>query len=63
VANLLVMIGIVIFVIGMIIFLFGKQFFFLRAFFGDRSMFAQIFWGFIICIIGAAFLYFGGAVG
>ncbi|MEO1771587.1 hypothetical protein JZO67_003568 [Enterococcus sp. 665A] len=53
-------IGMVTFLIGMAIFLFGKQFILLRAFFGDRSMFYQLFWGTIIAIIGLAIMYFAG---
>lgn len=62
-ANPLVMIGIIVFVIGLIVFLFGRQFFFLRAFFGDRSMFAQILWGIVICAIGSVLMFAGGAFG
>ena len=60
-ASPLVVLGIIVFVIGLIVFLFGKQFFWLRAFFGDPSMFSQIFWGLVICVIGGILMYSGGA--
>lgn len=59
--SILILLGVVLFLIGMFIFLFGKNFFLLRAFFGDRSMFSQIFWGIVIVIIGLLFMYLGGA--
>lgn len=59
--NLMTTLGIIIFAIGAIIFAFGKKFILLRAFFGDRSMFSQMFWGTFIAIIGLILLYFGGS--
>lgn len=59
--SILILLGVVLFLISMFIFLFGKKFFLLRAFFGDRSMFSQIFWGIVIVIIGLLFMYLGGA--
>ncbi|WP_288846673.1 hypothetical protein [uncultured Fructobacillus sp.] len=56
-------IGVIVFAVGMIIFLFGRQFILLRLYFGDRSVFSQLFWGVIISAIGVAILYFSGALG
>lgn len=56
-----ILIGAVIFGVGVIIFAFGKKFFILRAFFGDRSMLSQIFWGGLLSLIGFIILYLGGA--
>lgn len=60
-ANPSVLFGIVIFLIGLLIFCFGKKFFLLRIFFGDRSMFSQIFVGAVIGAIGLFLMYLGNA--
>ncbi|MHC5227019.1 hypothetical protein ACYSNW_01930 [Enterococcus sp. LJL99] len=60
-ANSSVLFGLVIFFIGLLIFCFGKKFFLLRLFFGDRSMFSQIFVGGVLGAIGLFMMYLGGA--
>ncbi|CAK1247866.1 hypothetical protein R55210_AODCCCNP_01165 [Fructobacillus fructosus] len=57
------LLGVIVFVIGMVIFLFGKQFILLRLYFGDRSVFSQLFWGTVISAVGVAILYFNGSLG
>lgn len=44
--------GCLIFMIGILIFAFGRKFLLFRWFFGDRSMFSQLFWGLILCLVG-----------
>ncbi|MCF6515376.1 hypothetical protein GSH19_04310 [Lactobacillus sp. S2-2] len=52
--------GAIITLIGIFIFAFGKKLFLLRLYFGDRSVFSQIFWGIILIIIGLGLLYASG---
>lgn len=59
--NPITIVGVVVFLIGMSIFCFGKKWIVLRLFFGDRSMFSQIFFGGIITIFGLILLYLSGA--
>lgn len=60
VTDPLIILGVLIFLVGILIFCFGKKWFILRSFFGDRSMFSQIFWGLIISLIGLILLYISG---
>lgn len=56
--NPLFSIGCLLFMIGISVFCFGKKFFLFRLFFGDRSMFSQIFWGLIFSGIGLLLILF-----
>lgn len=57
------MIGVILFLTGMVTFLFGRKFILLRLYFGDRSVFSQLFWGSVISAVGVVILYFDGALG
>ncbi|MCK8617542.1 hypothetical protein LNP00_04085 [Fructobacillus sp. M158] len=54
------LLGVIVFAMGMMIFVFGKQFILIRAYFGDRSMFAQMFWGTVVAGVGLLILYATG---
>lgn len=52
-------IGLVVFMIGLFIFLIGTKFPRLRAYFGDKSMFRQIFLGIVIAGVGIILIGLG----
>ncbi|MGM0239435.1 hypothetical protein [Enterococcus sp. AZ103] len=58
--NPLIIAGIIIFIVGLITFIFGKKFVLLRLYFGDKSMFSQLFWGVIFMLIGFGLLFISG---
>lgn len=57
--SIMAIIGIIIFFIGALIITLGRTLTILRFFFGDRSMFTQIFLGIIFICIGLFLIILG----
>ncbi|MBS9400102.1 hypothetical protein [Pediococcus acidilactici] len=57
--SIMAIIGIIIFFIGALIIPLGRTLNILRFFFGDRSLFTQIFWGVIFICIGLFLIILG----
>ena len=57
--SIMAIIGIIIFFIGALIISLGRTLTILRFFFGDRSMFTQMFWGIISTCIGLFLIILG----
>lgn len=57
--SIMAIIGIIIFFVGALMITLGRTLTILRFFFGDRSMFTQIFWGIIFICIGLFLIILG----